>query len=123
MSNELKLLVEKIKYLKGGWSNEQVAKSINYGRNHLENEMKKAEPSQVIIDLLTKKHAALLSNVLNDDGNRKISLADKVKAHDALLSVLVSEIAALRSSETGEPVRSLILKYYKAAEDAGDSLG
>lgn len=123
MSNELKILVDKIKYLKN-WNVEEVAKSINYGRVHLTNEMKKTNFNQQLFDLLYEKHKDLIENVLRDDGiYENISLKDQVKAHAALFSVLVSEVAALRSASTGEPVQSLIMKYYKAAEDAGSKLG
>jgi hypothetical protein len=85
---------------------------------------KNATPSHEDVEKL-KQYFGYNQNILNDEGGndtRKVSLSEKVKAHDALFSVLVSEIAALRSASTGEPVQSLIMKYYKAAEDAGDSL-
>jgi DNA-binding transcriptional MerR regulator len=59
----------------------------------------------------------------------KISLTEKVKAHDALLHTLVLEnvsmkleIAELKGKPITEPLQSLVQKIYKAAQDAGKSL-
>lgn len=41
----------------------------------------------------------------------------KVDAHDALLSILVNEVAALKSAASGEHSEVIIKKIYKAAED------
>jgi hypothetical protein len=60
---------------------------------------------------------------LNEEGigYGDVSLKDKVIAHDALFSVLVPEIASLISRQSGEPVQSIIMKLYKAAEGAGET--
>ena len=44
--------------------------------------------------------------------------SDRIAAHDAMISVLVAEVASLRSERTGEPIQSIIKKLYKAGEDA-----
>lgn len=41
---------------------------------------------------------------------------DKVLAHDALLTVLLDEVAALKSAATGEHLTSVKMKLQKAAE-------
>lgn len=51
-----------------------------------------------------------------------VVLKEKVLSHDALLSVLAMEVAALISGRTGEPVQSVVRRLYKAAEDASDGL-
>lgn len=55
-------------------------------------------------------------------GYGNVPLKEKVKGHDALLSVLVHEVAALIAKQTGEPVQTIIKKLYKAAQDVGDDL-
>jgi transcriptional regulator with XRE-family HTH domain len=52
-----------------------------------------------------------------DQAEYQVPFRDKVNAHDALLSVLVSEIAALRASASGEHPEVIMKKIYKAAED------
>lgn len=44
-------------------------------------------------------------------------LKDVVKTYDALFSVLVAEVAALRASVSGEHSEVIVKKIYKAAED------
>lgn len=123
MSNDLVVIVDRIKFLKK-WTVEEVAKSIKYSRIHLQKEMKKPNGNAQLVRLLKEKHAALLNNQLDDSGEvyGKVTLRDKVTAHDALFAVLVPEIAALISRQTGEPVQALIKKLYKAAEDVNDDL-
>lgn len=48
-----------------------------------------------------------------------IELRQKVEDYGSLLSVLVSELASLRSSMTGEHAEVITKKIYKAAEDLG----
>lgn len=121
MSNKLTEIVTRIKYLKK-WTVEEVAKSINYSRIHLQKEMKKPTGNNQLADLLREKHKDVLGDDLNDIsmGYGKVTLKDKVIAHDALFAVLVPEIASLIARHSGEPVQSIIKKLYRAAEDAGD---
>ena len=44
-------------------------------------------------------------------------IKSKVAAHDALLSILVSEVAALRAAASGEHLEVIVKKIYKAADD------
>lgn len=46
-----------------------------------------------------------------------ISTADKVKAFDALLAVLISDYAAWKGQQTGENPEVIARRLYKAAED------
>lgn len=46
-----------------------------------------------------------------------VPVREKVDAHEALLSVLISEVAALRATVSGEHSEVIIKKIYKAAED------
>lgn len=62
-----------------------------------------------------KNVPATLMNEPEVEFNTKKS--DKITAHDALLSVLVAEIAGLRASMTGEHAEVITKKIYKAAED------
>ena len=47
--------------------------------------------------------------------------SDRIAAHDAMISVLAAEVAALRSERTGEPIESIIRKLYKAGKDVIDN--
>lgn len=57
-------------------------------------------------------------SVLEDNSEEySVSVTEKVDAHEALLSVLVHEVAALKSSSSGEHSEVVIKKIYKAADD------
>ncbi len=47
----------------------------------------------------------------------QVPIKSKVAAHDALLSVLVSEVAAMRAASSGEHPEVVVKKIYKAADD------
>ena len=47
----------------------------------------------------------------------QVPVKKKVAMHDALLSVIVSELAALKASASGEHPEVIVKKIYKAAED------
>lgn len=118
MSNTLKEIVKEIQFRKN-WTVEEVAKSIKYSRVHLTREMAKGDNKE-LIDLLKERHKDLLtvSNETPDDTKSiRVPEKDKQKAIDALISVLVTEVAGLKSTLTGENQELIIKKIYRAAED------
>jgi DNA-binding XRE family transcriptional regulator len=57
-------------------------------------------------------------SVMEDNSEEyNVSVTEKVATHDALLSVLVNEVAALKSASSGEHSEVVIKKIYKAADD------
>jgi hypothetical protein len=124
MSNELKSLVDKIKFLKK-WTVEDVAKSINYSRVHLTNAMAGRVAADDLVRQLKEKHSTLLDSVVQEEeylGYGEVPLAEQVKAQGKMIMVILSKIAVSESVQTGEPVQSIIMKMYKAAKDTDDNL-
>lgn len=57
-------------------------------------------------------------SVLGDpQAEYQVPFREKVETHEALLSILVNEVAALKSTTSGEHPEVIIKKIYKAAED------
>lgn len=90
----------------------------------------KAAPKYEDVGLLNRwlkafKQGIPFNSAVNEEKEEYglVEIADKVLSHDALMAVIVAELASLRAERTGEPVQSIIRKLYKAAEDAGESLG
>ncbi len=57
------------------------------------------------------------SSVAETEATYQVPVKKKVAMHDALLSVIVSELAALKASASGEHPEVIVKKIYKAAED------
>ncbi len=57
------------------------------------------------------------SGVAEPPAEYHIPIKGKVASHEALLSVIVSEVAALKASVSGEHPEVIVKKIYKAAED------
>lgn len=119
---EIAILIDKIK--ESGISIRKLAKKLGIPEQRMYGWTNKGSvPGYEDIKKL-KDYFGYNPHNLNDEeiGYGKTTMADKVKSHDALLSVLVHELAALLSRHSGEPVHSIVKKLYKAAEDAGDDL-
>lgn len=110
MSNKLKEIIYEIQY-KQNLTLEEIAKKIGYAPTYLSKAMNKGVEGKLLAALLSE-----FSGIL-DKAKPKVSLSDKAQVYDALLSILATEVAALKSDRTGEPVQSIIRKIYKAAED------
>lgn len=67
--------------------------------------------------ILYGKNAPNESVVEDNAEEYNVSVTEKVANHEALLSVLVNEVAALKSASSGEHSEVVIKKIYKAADD------
>lgn len=52
------------------------------------------------------------------DSGKEVPVRDQIRAINGMLSVLAGEVASMKSSQTGEPVGSVLLRLQKAAADA-----
>jgi len=57
------------------------------------------------------------SGVAETEAIYQVPIKNKVAKHDALLTVIVSELAALKASVSGEHPEVIVKKIHKAAED------
>lgn len=89
----------------------EIAKRTDYSKGTISEYLNRhKEPSDKFLK-------SFYSEFQNDLQGIKPKTVDRVLSHDALLSVVVGEIASLKSQQTGEPVQLLIEKIYKASED------
>lgn len=114
MSKKLKDIVKKLKHLKN-WTVEDVAKSVDRTRVHLQKEMKAAE-SPIMEALLLQKHGGILQNVASNHTEELIEvlkaksieekrilehhnrvLEDVIKAN---LTVIIQSIGGVRKDLT-----------------------
>ena len=110
--NDLAVLLDEIQ-ARTNLTLDEIAERIGKTRPYLSSRKAVKQNDEVNEKLIN----ALRAKFGNDLGVR-IKESDKVKAHDAMISVLVAEVASLRSERTGEPIQTIIRKLYKAAEDA-----
>ena len=110
--NDLAVLLNEIQAITN-LSLDEIAERIGKTRPYLSSRKaidKNDETNQRLIEALRVKCAKELKVRILD--------SDRISAHDAMISVLVAEVASLRSERTGEPIQSIIKKLYKAGEDA-----
>lgn len=97
---------------------EEIAKKVGKTREHLSRVRK--DP-----DANVQKLAAMIADrykeVLKEEEHRILD-TDKIRALDAAVSVLIAEVASLKSERTGEPVQSIIMKLQKSSKDVAKSL-
>lgn len=110
MSNKLKDIIDEIQF-KLNLTQEQIANRVGYSRPYLTIAIKNGTEGK-IYEKLKREFENVLQN-----STKIIPVKDKAIAYDALFSVLVAELAALKAEKTGEPIQSIIRKIYKAAED------
>lgn len=109
-SNDLQKLLDDIQAITN-MNLGDIAKRIRITREYLSECKKDGAPNNVnerLIRSLNAQFATELGSKIND--------TDKIATHDAMLAVLVAEVAALKSERTGEAVQSIIKKLYKAGE-------
>ena len=70
-----------------------------------------------LLDLLKREFESEVDFSMIQKRQSSIPEKDKVKTFEALIPIIVAELAALKAERTGQPVQSEIMKLYKAAED------
>lgn len=110
MSNKLRDIVYEIQY-KLDLTLEQVAEKIDYAPTYLSKAMAKGVEGKLLATL-----KRVFADVL-DKEDRKVSDQTKIEVFEELIPIIVTELAALKAEKTGDPIESIVMKIYKAAEE------
>lgn len=110
MSKNLRDIIYEIQY-KLDLTLEQIAERIGYTRQHLSRAIKNGTKGK-LLETIKREFADILDTEEHD-----VSDQTKIEVIQELIPIIISDLAALKADKTGEPVQSLIMKYYKAAEE------
>lgn len=125
LPNEIKELLDKIK--SSDVSVRRIAQKTGIPEGRIYNWLNKdVHPKYEDVQKL-KEYFAAPANVTAEekpvyDEGQPVSLRDQVRALSASVSILLGEVASLKSVQTGEPVGSILLRLQKACADAGQLL-
>lgn len=109
-SNELEELLDFIQKSTGETLDE-IGRTIGKTRPYISKLKKEGGANAVsLAETIKIKYAKVLKDKVQD--------TNKIKALDAAVSVLIAEVASLRSERTGEPIQSEIMRLRKACQDA-----
>jgi hypothetical protein len=129
-TNEIEELLDEIQFLTK-LNLEQIAKSIKYTRPYLNQLKLKGDNKGNATALLRAKYAKELAQSQQSKLQKQLkqqkeegeaTLNERVKSLEAIVPVLVQQLASMMSRDSGDPVQTIIKKLYKASEDVGENL-